>query len=51
MIKLSLGKHLFTTAIILALFTGSTVFSQKKSDQPLQKEGLSLNTTILQPKQ
>jgi hypothetical protein len=42
MIKLSLSKHLFTTAIILALFTGSTVFSQKKSDQPLQKGGVKL---------
>ena len=42
MIKLSSGKHLFTAAIIFALFTGSTVFSQKKSDQTLQKGGVKL---------
>jgi len=42
MINLSSGKFLFASAIIFTLFTGSAVYSQKKSEESLQKGAVKL---------
>ncbi|MGA2407224.1 MAG: hypothetical protein ABSF81_10815 [Bacteroidales bacterium] len=42
MIKFFSGKYLFTSAIFFTLFTGSTVYSQKKSDVSLPAGSVKL---------